>query len=115
MPAAQRAGISARTPGRSRKGSVAKNPKKAASKTYNLRVDEDTDLIIEQARAITGQNRTEFLLTSAKVRAQELLLSKAHFKLSNDAWKAFEEDLAAPAVPTAELVALMSRTPQWEK
>ncbi len=119
MPIAQRAGNSVPcAPGRSKKSLAAEKPKKRkapSSKVYNLRVDEASDRFIAEALAVLGQSRTEFMLASARMRAQEVLLNKAHFTLSTNAWKAFQEDLAAPAAPTAELVALMSRTPQWEK
>jgi uncharacterized protein (DUF1778 family) len=89
--------------------------KAPASKIYNLRVDENTDRLILDALAVLGQTKTEFMLASAKLRAQEVLLNRVHFTLSSKAWEALEADLAAPAIPNAELVALMSRTPQWEK
>lgn len=117
MPVTRRAGDSVphAAPRRSSKGVAGEKRKKTpTSKNYHLRVDEATDHLIEAALAVLGQNRTEFLLTSAKVRAQEVLLNRAHFTLSSKAWDAFEEDLASPAVPTAELIALMARTQQWE-
>ncbi len=107
-----------RTLGRSKAASPADKPKKRkapASKVINLRIDDATDRLIDDALALLGQSRTEFMLTSAKVRAQEVLLNQAHFTLSQEAWEAFESDLAAPATPTAELVALMSRTPLWAR
>jgi uncharacterized protein (DUF1778 family) len=120
MPTAQGAGNSVprSAPGRSKKSVAEEKPKKQkapSSKVYNLRVDDATDRLITDALAVLGQSRTEFMLASAKVRAQEVLLNRSHFTLSSAAWQAFEEDLAAPALPNAELVALMSRTPQWEK
>jgi uncharacterized protein (DUF1778 family) len=84
-------------------------------KTYNLRVDDATDELIHRALEILGQTRTEFLLASAKVRAQEVLLSRTHFTLSSKVWAAFEADLEADTAPTPELVNLMSSTPPWDK
>lgn len=119
MALARRTANSAsRTRRRANATSASEKPKRQkapASRVYNLRVDDATDRLIDKARAMLGQSRTEFMLGTAKVRAQEVLLNRAHFTLSNEAWKAFEADLNAPAVPTAELVALMSRTPLWER
>jgi uncharacterized protein (DUF1778 family) len=120
MPVAQRAENPVqRAPKRSKAGSVVTQKKPRASsskaKTYNLRVDDVTDRLIDDALAVLGQSRTEFVLTSAKLRAQEVLLSRVHLTLSSKAWEALEADLAAPAFPNAELVALMSRTPLWER
>jgi uncharacterized protein (DUF1778 family) len=89
--------------------------KKKKPKTYNLRVDEATDRLIDKALEILGQSRTEFLLASAKVRAQEVLLNRTHFTLSAQVWDAFEADLEAEAAPAPELVDLMTRRAPWEK
>lgn len=92
-----------------------KKRKASTSNVINLRADEETRTLIDNAARVLGQNRTEFMLMSARVRAQEVLLSQTHFTLSEEAWAAFQADLTAPAVPTAELAALMSRTPLWAK
>ena len=103
---------------RSKANSASEKPKRQkapASRIYNLRVDDAAHRLIDEARTVLGQSRTEFMLGTAKVRAQEVLLNRTHLTLSSEAWTAFEADLNAPAVPAAELVALMSRTPLWEK
>jgi len=108
-----------RAPGRSKARSPAKadlkKRKMPLSAVINLRADEATRTLIDNAANILGQNRSEFMLMSSKVRAQEVLLSQTHFNLSDEVWDAFQADLAAPSIPTAELIALMSRTPLWSK
>jgi uncharacterized protein (DUF1778 family) len=79
----------------------------------NLRSDEATRRLIDSAADALGQNRTEFMLTSARVRAQEVLLGQTHIVLSESEWQKFQAALEAPAVPTPELVALLSSTPPW--
>jgi uncharacterized protein (DUF1778 family) len=119
MAVARRAENSApRGPGHQKASLVPEKPKKRkapASKIYNLRVDDATDRLIDEARAVLGQSRTEFMLTTAKVRAQEVLLNRTHFVLSEEEWAAFQADLEAPAAPTPELVTLMSRTSLWAR
>jgi uncharacterized protein (DUF1778 family) len=84
-----------------------------ASGVINLRADAATRALIDQAANALGQNRTDFMLSSARVRAQEVLLSKTHFVLSDADWRRFQAALEQPPVPTAELVALLSSTPPW--
>lgn len=87
--------------------------KKSASSTINLRVDVQTHSLIERARGVLGQNRTDFMLNSARAYAQEVLLSQTNFTLSEKDWAEFQSALEAPTLPTAELVALMASTPPW--
>jgi uncharacterized protein (DUF1778 family) len=119
MALARRAEASAPQPPRRSRASQAtekpKDQKKRASNVINLRADEATRTLIDNAANLLGQNRTDFMLTCARVRAQEVLLSQTQFVLSDEAWDAFQADLEAPAVPTPELIALMSRTPLWAK
>ena len=89
-------------------------PKHQKEKTYNLRVDDATDRLINDARSMLGQSRTEFMLSTAKMRAQEVLLSRTNFVLSDAEWAAFQADLE-DATPTPAMVALMSRIPAWER
>lgn len=98
-----------------RRAPARRNKQKPSRSTnvINLRADASTRALIDQAASTLGLNRTDFMLTSARVRAQEVLLSRTYFTLSNANWTAFQAALEAPPVPTAELVALMSSTPPW--
>lgn len=89
-------------------------PKRQKEKTYNLRVDDATDRLINDARSVLGQTRTEFMLGTAKIRAQEVLLNRTNFVLSDAEWAAFQADLEDDT-PTPAMVALMSRVPAWER
>jgi uncharacterized protein (DUF1778 family) len=85
----------------------------AADCVINLRTNTALRDMIDVAAESVGQNRTDFMLACARVRAQEVLLSRTTVVLSDAAWKKFQADLEAPPVPTAELVALMASTPPW--
>jgi uncharacterized protein (DUF1778 family) len=108
MALAQRAESHAAKPPRKKRPS-------GASNVINLRTDEATRRLIDSAASALGQNRTDFMLMTARVRAQEVLLSQTHFVLSDAEWADFQAALEAPPVPTAELVALMASTPPWGK
>ena len=99
----------AKAPSKKRRTSV------ASSNVINLRADVATRTLIDNAASALGQNRTEFMLACATVRAQEVLLSQTHFVLSDSAWAAFQAELEAPPIPTRELVALMASTPPWDR
>ena len=111
MALAQR--VEARAPRRAKPPT--KKKQSSASNVINLRADEATRRLIDSAASALGQNRTDFMLMTARVRAQEVLLSRTHFVLSETEWADFQAALEAPPVPTAELVALMASTPPWGK
>jgi uncharacterized protein (DUF1778 family) len=96
-----------------RRNKAKANRRPATSNVINLRADAPTRSLIDWAANALGLNRTEFMLTSARVRAQEVFLSQTHFTLSDANWTAFQAALEAPPVPTAELIRLMASTPPW--
>ena len=87
----------------------------AASNVINLRADEATRTLIDRAARALGQNRTEFMLMSARIYAQEVILKQVYFSLGEADWIALNEALSAPPPPNVALKRLMSRTPSWEK
>ena len=79
----------------------------------NLRTDEPTRALIDRAASAVGQNRTEFMLASARAYAQEVLLNEVYFQLNDSDWQALNAVLANPPPPNAALKRLMARTPSW--
>lgn len=94
--------------------SKASATRKPASSTINLRIDDDTHVLIERARTVLGQNRTEFMLSSARAHAQDVLLAQNHLTLSDADWQKLQKELQAPVPPAKELLALMAAKPVWE-
>lgn len=90
-----------------------KSSRALADCVINLRTSTALRDMIDDAANLVGQNRTDFMLACAKVRAQEVLLSRTSVILSDRAWRRFQAELEAPPIPTAELVALMASTPPW--
>lgn len=79
----------------------------------NLRTDAATRSLIDNAAEMLGQNRTEFMLTSARARAKEVLLDRTHIVLSDADWAVFQRALNAPAEPTDDLIRLLATPLSW--
>ena len=88
--------------------------RKSASGVINLRADEATRNLIDRAARTLGQNRTEFMLMSARAHAQDVILNQVYFSLGAEDWKALNDALEAPSPPNAALKRLMSRKPSWD-
>ena len=88
---------------------------RAKAEPMSLRIDHETRSLIERAASILGQNKTEFMLTSARDRATEVLLSQTFFRLPSADWNAFVGALDNPPPPNAKLKALLARRMPWER
>jgi uncharacterized protein (DUF1778 family) len=87
----------------------------AKDKTLSLRIDPVTQSLIDRAAEAVGQNRSDFLLTSAREKATHVLLDQRLFGLSDSNWSAFVEALDNAPPPNAKLKALLSREPIWDR
>ena len=94
---------------------VAERP--AASETkgsINLRIESHTRQLIDDAAAILGKTRTEFMIDSARSLAIDVLLDQRLFVLDSDRYDAFIHALDNPPAPGPKLRALLRRVPAWE-
>ena len=83
--------------------------------TLSIRVDDATCRFIDRGAAIAGLSRSEFMIQSARQKAEEMLLNQRLFVLNDEDWKAFNDALDAPPRPNAALKALLSRPAPWQK
>lgn len=83
--------------------------------TINLRASAHLRDRIDRAAALLGQNRSEFMLESARLRAEEVLLDQKLFSLDEKQYQDFLNLLDEPPKPTEELRRLLSATAPWEK
>jgi uncharacterized protein (DUF1778 family) len=81
----------------------------------NLRVSVPTRELIDRAARVLGKSRTEFLLDSARSRAEDVLLDQRLFVLDEKKYAAFLKSLDAPPKPPAALKALLNAKAPWEK
>ena len=86
----------------------------ASKGSINLRIETQTRQLIDEAAAILGKTRTEFMVDSARSVAIDVLLDQRLFVLDSDRHDAFVHALDNPPVPGPKLRALLRRVPAWE-
>lgn len=82
--------------------------------SINLRIEAQTRQLIDEAAAVLGKTRTEFMVDSARSVAVDVLLDQRLFVLENAAFDAFVSALDNPPAPGPKLRKLMQRTPAWK-
>ena len=83
--------------------------------SINLRIETGTRRLIDDAAAILGKTRTEFMVETARRQAIDVLLDQRLFVLESDRYDAFMHALDNPPAPGAKLRALLRRAPAWRK
>ncbi len=79
----------------------------------NLRAKPEQRDLIDQAAAMLGKNRSDFMLEAACDRAQSVLLDQVFFRLDGRRFKAFMQQLDAPSAPNEGLERLMAVQAPW--
>lgn len=82
--------------------------------SINLRIGTQTRKIIDDAAAILGKTRTEFMVESARKVAIDVLLDQRLFALDPERYEAFVHALDNPPPPGPKLRSLLRRVPAWE-
>ena len=80
----------------------------------NLRARPEQRDLIDQAAAMLGKNRSDFMLEAACDRAQSVLLDQVFFRLDDRRFKAFMQQLDAPPAPNEGLESLMAVQAPWK-
>jgi uncharacterized protein (DUF1778 family) len=83
--------------------------------SINLRIESHTRQLIDEAAAILGKTRTEFMIESARRQAIDVLLDQRLFMLDADRYDAFMYALDNPPAPGPKLRSLLRRVPAWQK
>ncbi|MFA6141384.1 MAG: DUF1778 domain-containing protein [Hyphomicrobium sp.] len=86
-----------------------------ASSLINLRADIATRDLIDRAAAATGQNRTEFMLGSARAHAEHVLLNQVYFQLDDADWTALNTALESPPAANDALKKALRTVPAWKR
>lgn len=79
----------------------------------NLRAKTEQRDLIDQAAAMLGKNRSDFMLEAACDRAQSILLDQVFFKLDAGRFKTFLQRLDAPSATNEGLARLMDVQAPW--
>lgn len=82
--------------------------------SINLRIEANTRQLIDDAAAILGKSRTEFMVESARRQAIDVLLDQRLFVLDSDRYDAFMHALDNPPAPGPKLRSLLRRAPAWQ-
>nr|WP_244395983.1 DUF1778 domain-containing protein [Beijerinckia indica] len=116
IPVMARARISPSEPTPSATVSVAERAAATDTKgSINLRIETGTRQLIDDAAAILGKTRTEFMIESARREAVDVLLDQRLFVLDPARYDAFVQALDNPPAPGPKLKSLLRRTPAWQK
>jgi uncharacterized protein (DUF1778 family) len=83
--------------------------------SINLRIETHTRQLIDDAAAILGKTRTEFMVESARQHAINVLLDQRLFVLDADRYDAFMSALDNAPAPGPKLRSLLRRVPAWQK
>ncbi len=100
---------------RSPYGSPSAESASEARGAINLRIESGTRRMIDEAAAILGKTRTEFMIESARAQAIDVLLDQRLFALDSERHAAFVRALDNPPPPGPKLRALLRRAPAWAR
>jgi uncharacterized protein (DUF1778 family) len=83
--------------------------------TLNIRIKPEVRGLIDRAAALTGKNRTDFVLDAARNAAADALLDRTVFALNPKAYADFLARLDAPPEPNERLRRSLRTKPPWDK
>src|ERR1700685_3588236 len=83
--------------------------------SINLRIGTHTRQLIDDAAAILGKTRAEFMIESARREAIDVLLDRRLFMLDSRRYDAFMHAAANPPPPGPKLRSLLRRVPAWQE
>ncbi|MBX9616427.1 MAG: DUF1778 domain-containing protein [Caulobacteraceae bacterium] len=86
-----------------------------AKGAINLRIEPQVRQLIDDAAAVLGKTRTEFMIEAARQQATDVLLDQRLFHLEPDRFDAFVSALETPPEPGPRLRTLLGRTPAWRR
>jgi uncharacterized protein (DUF1778 family) len=82
--------------------------------SINLRIEAHTRQLIDEAAALLGKTRTEFMVEIARREAIDVLLDQRLFVLDPERYDAFMNALDNPPAPGSKLRTLLRRKPVWQ-
>lgn len=85
-----------------------------SKRSINLRIETHTRQLIDEAAALLGKTRTEFMVETARQEAIDVLLDQRLFSLDAERFDDFVRALDGSPAPGPKLKALLRRRPAWE-
>lgn len=86
----------------------------AKRETLNIRIKPEVRDLIDRAAKSRGKNRTDFILDSARVAAEDTLLDQVIMTVSPQAFEQFQARLDIPPNPNDRLRKTMLTPAPWE-
>jgi len=86
----------------------------AKRETLNIRIKPDVRDLIDRAARYRGKNRTDFILDSARLAAEDALLDQVILTVSPQAFEQFLARLDMPPNPNDRLRKTMLTSAPWE-
>jgi uncharacterized protein (DUF1778 family) len=87
----------------------------AKRETLNIRIKPEVRDLIDRAAKSRGKNRTDFILDSARVAAEDTLLDQVIMSVSPQAFEQFQARLDMPPNPNERLRKTMLTPTPWER
>jgi len=87
----------------------------ARTQKLDLRVSAAAKRALKEAASASRQSLSDFVLTSALTRAEQLLAEQTRITLSAPEWERFVAALDAPPMPPERLVRLMREPSVFER
>jgi uncharacterized protein (DUF1778 family) len=81
--------------------------------SINMRIEDHTRRLIDEAASILGKTRTEFMIDSARTLATDVVLDQRYFVLQQENYDAFVDALNMAPQNNTKLQALLQRKPIW--
>jgi len=89
-------------------------PARRKDKVIQIRASAETKTILNRAATLRGQKLSEFMLDSARRRAEETILDQRTFFLDDKAHARFLALLDSPPKPSAKVRARLKRKAPWQ-
>lgn len=87
----------------------------AKRESLNIRIKPEVRDLIDRAAKLRGKNRTDFILESARVAAEDTLLDQVVMAVSPQAFEQFQARLDMPPNPNQRLRKTMITPAPWER
>ncbi len=85
------------------------------AETINLRVTRKQKTLIDQAAEVLGRSRSDFMLDTACREAENVLLDRRYFSLSEEAFREFTTMLDRPPKDNSKLRRLLQNKAPWKR
>ncbi|MDB5440367.1 MAG: ribbon-helix-helix protein [Caulobacteraceae bacterium] len=84
------------------------------TRAINLRVREETRVLIDRAAKVQGRSRSDFMIEAARRAAEDAILDQAVIQLDPASYDRFLNMLENPGPPNEKLRAIMNAAPPWK-